>query len=177
VALEHRLQLVVEFDEARAGGERFGSEFADEAGGHVLGRHADGLLGRSGKGTLGKGLDMRDAAAGLEMADDPFGAGGAQFGRRDIGQQVQRPLGGEVEAALEAGKDGGKQVVHAAQTLGLGIDQIASPAHQQPDLEIDLGGGFDWTQIGSHVDLVGDGAGVARIGLVLAADGALSRPG
>jgi len=53
------------------------------------------------------------------------------------------------------------------------VDEIAAAADQQPDLEIDLGGGFDGAQVGPHAHLIGGGAGVARIGLVLAPDGAL----
>src|SRR6266851_5645826 len=46
VALEQRLQLAVEFDQAGAAGEGLGSQFADQARGHALGRDSDGLLGR-----------------------------------------------------------------------------------------------------------------------------------
>lgn len=152
----------------------------DEAGGHALGRHADGLRGGGIQGALGKCLGMRDSVAGFEMADNPFCPGRAQFGQQDISsQKMQGALGGEIEAALQAGKDAGEKIVHAAQTLGLGMDEIAPSPNQQPDIEIDLGGGFHRTQIGSHWDLIGDGAGVARIGLVLAADRArlTARPG
>ena len=109
------------------------------------------------------------------MAHKALLAGGAQLGRGDVaGQQVQRPLGLEVEAGFQAWKDADQQVVHAGQALGLGIDEVAAPADEQPDLEIEFGCRLDRPQVGAGADLVGDGARVARIGLVLAADGALA---
>ena len=88
--------------------------------------------------------------------------------------EMQRAFGLEIEAGFQAGKDADEQVVHACQALGLSLDQIAASADEQPDLEVDLGGGLDRAQIGAGANLVGDGAGVARVGLVLAADGALA---
>jgi hypothetical protein len=87
---------------------------------------------------------------------------------------VQRPLGVEVEAALQARKNADEQIVQACEALGLGIDQIAPSSNQQPDLKVELGGGFDRPQLGAGANLVGDGACIARVGLVLAADRALT---
>jgi hypothetical protein len=87
---------------------------------------------------------------------------------------VQRPLGLVVEAGFQAWKDTNQQVVRAGQALGLGIDQVAPPTDEQPDLEIAFGRRIDRPQVGAGADLVGDGARVARIGLVLAPHGALA---
>ena len=46
VALEQRLQLAIELDEAGAAGQRLIGEFADQARGHAFGRGGDGLLSR-----------------------------------------------------------------------------------------------------------------------------------
>ncbi len=64
--------------------------------------------------------------------------------------------------------------MHARQALGLGLHQIAAATDQQPDLEIDLSCRFDPAQIHPGSDLVGDGAGVTRVGLVLATNRALA---
>jgi len=64
--------------------------------------------------------------------------------------------------------------VQARQALGLGIDQIAPSSNQQPDLEVELGGGLDRPQIGAGAHLVGDSARIAGVGLVLATDRALA---
>lgn len=157
VALKQRLQLAVEFDQARAAGERLGGQFADQARSHALGRARDGLLVRSGERAIGEGIDLGQSAGGFEMAHQPLFAGGTQFGRGNVaGQEVQRPLGGKVEAALQARENADEEVVQAREALGLGIDQIAPSSNQQPDLEGDLGGGFDRPQIGAGANLVGD---------------------
>ena len=87
---------------------------------------------------------------------------------------MQWSFGPEVEAGFQAREDADEQIVHARQTLGLRIDEVASPAHQQPDLQIEFGRRLDRAQVGPGADLVGDGPGVARVGLVLAADRALA---
>ena len=140
VAIEQRLQLAVELGEAGAAGERLGGKLADQAGGHALGRDGDGLLGGGGERAIGQGLDVGQAAGGLQVADEALLAGGAQLGRGDeVGQQVQRPLGGEVEGALQAGEDADQQVVQAGKAPGLRLDQVAAPADQQADLEVEFG--------------------------------------
>ena len=175
VAVEQRRQLAVELDEPRAGGERLGGKLADQVDRHALGRDGDGLLGGGGKDAVGQGVEVGQAACGPQVAHEARLAGGAQLGRSDeLGQQMQRALAGQVEAALEAGEDADQQVVQARQALGLRLDQVAAAADQQPDLEVELGGGLDRAQVGAGADLVGDGAGVARVGLVLAADRALA---
>jgi len=109
------------------------------------------------------------------VAHEAFLAGSAQLGRGDkAGQQVQRPLGGQIEGALQAGKDADQKIVQTRQALGLPVDQIAAPADQQADLEVEFAGRLDRAQIAAGADLVGDGAGIARVGLVLAAPGALA---
>ena len=126
---------------------------------------------------VGKVLDLRQAAGGLQVAHQALLADGAQLGRRDeLGQQVQRSFGLEVEAGFQARKDADEQVTHAGQALGLSLHDVAATADEQPDLEVEFGGWLDWAQVRPGSDLVGDGAGVARIGLVLAADSALPSP-
>jgi len=175
VAFEQRLQLAIEIEETDTVYKRFGGEFSDQPRGHALGRHGDGLLGRGGQGAIDQCLDMGQPPGGLQMAHKALLAGGAQLGRGDVaGQEVQRPLGLEVEAGFQARKDAHQQVVHAGQALGLGIDQVAAPADEQPDLEIEFARRIDRPQVGAGADLVGDGACVTRIGLVLAAGGALA---
>ena len=81
MALEQRLQLAIELDEAGAAGQRLDGEFADQARGHALGRDGDGLLSRDGQDAFGKRLDLRQAAGSLQVAHQAFLAGGAQLGR------------------------------------------------------------------------------------------------
>ena len=124
---------------------------------------------------IGKVLDLRQAAGCLQVAHQTFFASGAQLGGcNELGQQVQRPLGLEVEAGFQARKDADKQVSHAGKALGLRLHDVAATADQQPDLEIEFGSRLDLAQVRSGSDLIGDGAGVARVGLVLAADRALT---
>ena len=175
VALKHRLQFAVELDEARAAAERLDGEFADQPRGHALGRDGDGLLSRDGQHAIGKVLDLRQAAGCLQVAHQTFFASGAQLGGcNELGQQVQRSFGLEVEAGFQARKDADKQVSHAGKALGLRLHDVAATADQQPDLEIEFGSRLDLAQVRSGSDLIGNGAGVARVGLVLAADRALT---
>ena len=67
--------------------------------------------------------------------------------------------------------------MQAAEPLGLRFDEIAPAADQQPDLEVDLGGGLDGAQVGAGAYLIGDGAGIARVGLVLATGLCPAAPG
>ena len=123
---------------------------------------------------LGQDLDLGQAAGGLEVADEVLFAGGAQLGRGDeLGQEHERPLGGQVESPLQTWEDADQEVMQPGQTLGLCLDQIAPPPDQQTQLEIELGGRLKRAQVLAHAHLLGDHAGVARIGLVLAAGGAL----
>ncbi len=141
VVFEQRLQLAIEFAQAVAAGQGLASEFADQACGHALGRDGNGLLGRGGEGALGERLDLWQPAGSLQVAHEAFLAGSAQLGRGDkAGQQVQRPLGGQIEGALQAGKDADQKIVQTRQALGLPVDQIAAPADQQADLEVEFAG-------------------------------------
>jgi hypothetical protein len=79
------------------------------------------------------------------------------------------PSSYSAEAAVQARENADEQVVQAREALGLGIDQIAPSSNQQPDLEVELGGGLDRPQIGASANLVGDGVRIAGVGLVLAA--------
>ena len=178
VALEQRLQLAVEFDQACAACQRLDGEFADQARGHALGGHGDGLLGRDGENAIGQLLDLGQAACCLQVVHQALSAGSAQLARRDeLAQQVQWSLGLEVEAGFQAGEDADKQVAHAGQALRLRLHDVATPAGQQPDLKVQLAGGLDRPQVRPGTDLVGDGASVARVGFVLTADGALAEHG
>ena len=175
VAFEQRFDLAVELDEAGAGGERLHGELADQARGHALGRDGDGLLGGGGERAIDQGLDIGHSARGPQVAPQTFLAHGTQLGRGDIArQQMQWSFGPEIEAGFQTWEDTDEQVVHARQPLGLRIDQVASPAHQQSDFQIEFGRRLDGAQIGPGADLVGDGPGVTWVGLVLAADRALA---
>ena len=77
-----------------------------------------------------------------------------------------RALGGEVVDALEAGEDADEKVVLASEPLGLGGDEIAAAADEQPDLEVQLARRQDRPQVASDADLVGDDVGIARVGFV-----------
>ena len=141
VAVEQRLQLAVEAGEAGAGGERLAGQLLDQTRAHALGRDGDGLLGGRGERAVGQGLEVGQAAGGLQVPDEAPLAGSAQLGRGDeLGQENERPLGGQVEAPFEAGEDAGQQIVQAGKALGLRIDQIAAPADQQAQLEVEFGG-------------------------------------
>lgn len=170
VASEQRLQFAVEFDQPGAAGQRLDGKLADQACGHALGWNDDGLLGCGGER-----IHVGQAAGCLQVAHQALLASSAQLGMRHVtGKQVKRPLGFKVEAGFQARKDADKQVAHARQALGLRLHQIAAAADQQLDLEIDLGGRLDAAQVrpGSH--LVSNGAGVARVGLILASNRALT---
>ena len=115
------------------------------------------------------------APAALRWRTSRFLPAARSSGRGDeLAEQDERSLGGQVEAAFEAGKDADQEVVQAGQALGLGLDEIATPANQQAELEVDLAGGFDAAQVLADAHLLGDDAGIARIGFVLAADRALT---
>src|SRR5690606_14621803 len=62
--------------------------------------------------------------------------------------------------------------VTGVQTCALPI--FATPANEQPELDVDLACWLDDPQIVTGTDLVGDGACISGIGLVLAPDGALA---
>ena len=69
------------------------------------------MLSRDSQDEVGKVLDLRQAAGGLEVAHQALLAGGAQLGRRSFGL--------EVEAGFQARKDADEQFAHAGQALGL----------------------------------------------------------
>jgi hypothetical protein len=52
-AIEQRLQFAIQIGDPTSGSERFGSQLADEAGGHAFGRKRAGLLGRSRQRRVG----------------------------------------------------------------------------------------------------------------------------
>jgi len=175
VAVEEALQLAVEAGEAGPGGERLAGQFLDQARAHALGRDGDGLLGGGGERTLDQGFDLGQAAGGLEVADQALFAGGPQLGRGDEpSQEHERPLGGQVEGPLQAREDADQEIVQAREPLGLRRDQIATTTDQQAQLEVELAGRLDRTQVLTDAHLLGDHPNVAGVGLVLAADGALT---
>ena len=175
VAGEQRLELAVERGEPGAGRQRLGGELLDEARGHALAGTATVCSRAAASAFVGQRLDMGHTAGGLEVADEAPGARGAQLGRRDVAaQEMLRALGGQVEEALQAGEDADEEVVLAAEPLGLGVDQVAAAADEQPQLEVELGGRLDRPQVAADAHLVGDDPRVARVGLVLAAHRALA---
>ena len=175
VAGQHCLQFAVELNETGAAGERLDGKLAHQTCSHTLSRNRDGLLGGGGECPVGQGLHIGQAARGLQMARDALAASVTQFGRSDeLGQQVQRPLGFEIETGLQPRKDADEQVAHARQALGLRLHDVATTADQQADLEVEFSGWLDRSQVRPGPDLVGDGTGIARVGLVLAADGPLA---
>ena len=139
----------------------------------MLGWNGDGLLG-GGERALGQGLDGRVAAA-REVAHEalrPAARSSAGVTKRI--SKCSGPLVVRSRVRFQAGEDANQQVVHPGKALGLRLDQVAAPTDQQPDLEVEFGRRLDRAQIVARADLVGDGASVARVGLVLAADGALA---
>lgn len=175
VPLKQGFQFAVEVDQARSAGLCLDGEFTDQAGGHALGWDDDDLLGGDGQDTVGQVFDFWQATGRLQVSHGALLACCAQFGWGDeFGQQVEWPLGFEVEASFQARKDSDKEVAHPGQPLGLCLDDVAAAADQQPDLKVQFGCRLDRTQIGSRANLVGDGAGISRVGLVLTTNGSLA---
>jgi hypothetical protein len=111
------------------------------------------------------------------MGYQALAAGGADLGGRDVAaDQPQPALGGQVHHPLQAWVDADQQVVQAGQAAGLLDLQVAAPAHQQPQLQVQLAGGLDGPQVAAGADLLGDHPGIARVAFVLAAGGALAGP-
>jgi hypothetical protein len=83
---------------------------------------------------------------------------------------------GRVDDALKARVDRGEQITQAADPPRLVCHQLASASDEQPDFDVELGGGLDGTQVAAVADLVGDHRGVTRVALVLAAGRSLAGP-
>jgi hypothetical protein len=131
-----------------------------------------GETGPGGERTLGQGLDLGQAAGGLEVADEALFAGGPQLGRgNEPGQQHERPPGGQIDGPLQAWENADQEIVQSGEPLGLCSDQIATSADQQAQLEVELTGRLDRAQVPTDVHLLGDHARVTEVGLLLAADG------
>lgn len=81
---------------------------------------------------------------------------------------MQRPFGGEVETALETREDAHEQVMQTRPMLRLRLYKVTAAPDEQPDLGFEFGAWLDRTQIGPGADLLGDSAGIPRVGLAFA---------
>lgn len=112
----------------------------------------------------------RRAAAGGQSACCPHHrVGPASPTRSAEAAALWWPFGGEIVASLQAGNDADEQVMQARQAPALGVDWIAPPVNEQPDLAVELCSRPDRAQIPPGADLVGNGRGIAWARPVLAA--------
>ena len=157
-------------------GER--SREAPAAGqGHLLGRQPDGLGGRGGQGGLGHLLDPAVRQLGGHLAAQPAHQPPAPQGPERLGglvaaHQHQSAAGGEVKAALQAGKAGLKQAsqpVHGADPVGHQVPAVADQHGQLGD-QLILGPGPQ--QVLAHPGRLGDDQCVLGVGLGFPGEGA-----
>lgn len=121
-----------------------------------------------GKGAFRQRFDtMKMRGLGQTRHDSPR-ARPADFGRGDIaGQEGERPLAGDVDSALQARMQAAQKPPQAVEAACLLLGQIAAATDLRPERRHRPGVGQDRAQM-TGARQIGDGAGVAEIGLALA---------
>jgi hypothetical protein len=177
VAVEKRLQIGVNEIAPLAGHQGLGGKLLDQPRPRSGAGHVEALDFCHGDGVFGEGLGRAHAWIGFRQpADDEARLGVAQLvGSGEQAQENEAGLGLHVDAALQRRKEGREQIAQAGETARLIDDDLAPPADEQADVDVDLGLDLHRAQVWAGSRQIGDGRGVTRVGLVLAAACALPR--